>query len=79
MFHQGPLTAKGGGDSLWQRWQLRRQVLRLWELAYEPTPEPVSRRQFQRLQDALAHVHAALAAGQIRFRAPTSPKENTEY
>jgi hypothetical protein len=51
----------------WSRWTAARRVRRLWRLAYDPRPVPVSPRRFGRLQAELAELQAAAADGTIQF------------
>lgn len=48
-----------------QRRSLRRQVDRLWELAYAPRPVRVSAREFRRLPAEIEQLRTALADGRV--------------
>jgi hypothetical protein len=54
------VTAAGGW---WERWRLRRQVRRLWQLAYGRAPVRVSASEFMRLAAEMERVKVALAGG----------------
>jgi hypothetical protein len=49
----------------WRRWQLRRQVARLWRLAYSDTPALISARRLRRLEAQVHEVQSALADGSL--------------
>ncbi len=51
----------------WQRWQTRRQVLRLWRLAFDPKPQLVPKAAWDLIDGELGELKAALASGDVRF------------
>jgi hypothetical protein len=65
---QGPprVAVEGGW---WERWALRRRVLRLWRLAYGPRPVRVSLRALRRLLGELEELSVSLANGSLRVEA----------
>lgn len=65
---QPPRVQVAGG--WWKRWQLGNQVRRLWQLAYDPVPAPVSAREFTQLAAQVRTIRAALEAGTIRIEPP---------
>jgi hypothetical protein len=53
--------------SWWQRWRTRRRVLRLWRLAFGPTPQRVPRAAWDLVNHELDELTAALASGAIQL------------
>ncbi|MFN4259305.1 MAG: DUF4350 domain-containing protein [Gemmataceae bacterium] len=51
----------------WQRWRRRRLVARLWRLAWDDQPQPISPRAFARLARRVRGLQSALAAGTLRW------------
>jgi hypothetical protein len=58
------VTATGGW---WQRPRVRRQVHRLWRLAYGPLPGRITAQEFAELLTEMEQVRAALAQGTLRI------------
>jgi hypothetical protein len=54
----------------WRRRQLRAEVNRLWRLAFQPEPQRLSRRDFERLLSELHDLRAAVQAGVVQLQQP---------
>jgi hypothetical protein len=54
----------------WRRRRLQRQVSRLWRLAFQPEPERVSRRDFERLLTDVYDLRTAAEQGVVQFQQP---------
>ena len=52
---------------MWQRWRTSRRVLRLWRLAFDPTPQLVPKSAWDIITRELAELTAALASGAVRL------------
>src|SRR5262245_7064024 len=50
----------------WRGWRLRRMTRRLWNLAFDATPQAVPKSAWPTLQRELDEVKAALANGKVR-------------
>jgi hypothetical protein len=61
-----PLRVKG---RWWQHWRLRRQVWRLWRLAYGNRPRRITPRKLTRLGNEMKIIQAALADGTLQISA----------
>jgi hypothetical protein len=58
-----PLRVKG---KWWQHWTLRRQIRRLWRLAYGNRPQRITPRKLTRLGNEMKIIQAALADGTLQ-------------
>jgi hypothetical protein len=54
----------------WERRRLRGQVARLWRLAFQPKPQRVSRRDFERLLNQVHDLRTAAQQGVVQFQQP---------
>ncbi len=54
----------------WRRWRRGQEVRRLWQLAYDPVPVPVSPGEFTHLTTLVRQVWAELADGTVRIEPP---------
>jgi hypothetical protein len=60
------LVVQGGWR---QRRRLKKQVHRLWRLAYEAAPTSVTTAEFQKVVEAIENVKAALSRGALQIKA----------
>jgi len=60
-------------QGLWETWKKRREVRRLWQVAYAELPKPTSARHLAALQAALKRLRQDFAQGTLQFQHSAGP------